>query len=291
MPTRAPYASLCTPFDPSGRVDLRGIAALVEFGLSHGVEGFLCTALAGEVDQLSHSERREVIRTVLGTVDDRVPVIVGLGSGPLADALLLGREAEAYGASGVMFPALAEWEGVEAEALRAVEALAEAVSVDLMLQEAPSYSPARFGWPVLGRIAEESPDRISIKVEGGSRVLEDACRLVDVPLWGGDGGLYLLECLRAGAVGVIPGVEIVDTLAHAQTLELYGFGRDAEKLHDRALPYLILAMQSLASYVASAKRVLVARGVLRSVGTRLPGSELSVRAAAAVDRAYALLAM
>jgi dihydrodipicolinate synthase/N-acetylneuraminate lyase len=283
-----PYASLCTPFDAGGRVDLPAIAALVDFGLSHGAEGFLCTALAGEVDQLTHSERREVMRTVLGTVDERVPVIVGLGSGPLADALRLGREAEAYGAGAVMFPALAEWKGVESEALRAVEALAEAASIDLMLQEAPSYSPARFGWSVLGRAADRYP--ISIKLEGGSRALEDARRLIDVPLWGGDGGLYLLECMRAGAVGVIPGVEIIDTLARAQALELDGLGRDADELHDRALPYLVLAMQSLGSYVASAKRVLVARGVLRSAETRLPGSELSARAAAAVDRAYALIA-
>jgi dihydrodipicolinate synthase/N-acetylneuraminate lyase len=287
--THMPFASLCTPFDPAGRVDLPAIAALVEFGLSHGAEGFLCTALAGEVDQLSHSERREVMRTVLGTVDERVPVIVGLGSGPLADALRLGREAEAYGADAVMFPALAEWEGVEREALRAVETLADAVSIDLMLQEAPSYSPARFGWAVLGRVAESHS--IAIKVEGGSRALEHARRLIDVPLWGGDGGLYLLECLRAGAIGVIPGVEIVDTLARVQALELDGRARDADELHDRALPYLVLAMQSLGSYVASAKRVLVARGVLRSAETRLPNSELSEHAAAAVDRAYALVAI
>jgi dihydrodipicolinate synthase/N-acetylneuraminate lyase len=283
-PPPGPFAALCTPLEESGGVDLDSIPGMVEFGIEHGAAGFLCTALAGEVEQLSLSERLAVADAVLRAVSGRVEVVVGLGSGPFDAAITLARTVEAAGAAAVLLPAQASWRGPGADPAADVAVLADAVAVEVMLQEAPRYSPTSYGLPALLRVCGTLTDRCSIKIEGGTVALEEVIRAVGgVPVWGGDGGLYLLECLRAGATGVIPGLEIIDGLARAYACELEGRHEEADEVMRNLLPLLVHQMQSQPTYVTSAKRVLAARGLIRSATTRV-NAPLSAQAAAAVDR-------
>ena len=92
-------------------------------------------------------------------------------------------------------------------------------------------------------------------------------------IWGGDGGLYLLDCLRTGAAGIVPGVDLIDLLVRVYEAEAEGDSALAEELFREILPMLVFEMQhSIDHYNACAKRVLVRRGVLENAALRAPAA-------------------
>ena len=66
---------MLTPFRPDNTVDVDGLAALTEFYLTAGADGLFANCLSSEMFQLTEHERLLVTRTVLETVDGRVPVV------------------------------------------------------------------------------------------------------------------------------------------------------------------------------------------------------------------------
>jgi 4-hydroxy-tetrahydrodipicolinate synthase len=292
------FASLCTPFTSTGEVDLEGLGAVVRFGLESGAEGFLCTAIAGEVAELNADERRLVALTVLEEVAGRVPVIVGVARDDDEAAVSLARAAEQAGAACVLVPAPPGPQD-SSPGMDLVTVLARSVGTELMVQEAPRYAEARYGISALRHLVETLPVPPHVKVEGGPSELERAREALGetIPTWGGDGGLYLLDCLRAGAVGVIPGVEIIDRLLAAYKAgssdprngkaEADGDSGADEILYE-LLPYLVFAMQSQAQYVACAKWVLHHRGLIASTAARVQGAVLGERQSRALGRYFSL---
>jgi dihydrodipicolinate synthase/N-acetylneuraminate lyase len=138
---------------------------------------------------------------------------------------------------------------------------------------------------VLAEVLMLAPNVCALKLEGGSHAVEIVRERLgdDVPLWGGDGGRHLLDCLRVGAVGAIPGVEAVDRLAEVWRLEVAGHNLRADEVFSTLLPLLVFELESLAHYVASAKHVLLRRGLVESTQTCLPDAHLSPAASRLLD--------
>jgi dihydrodipicolinate synthase/N-acetylneuraminate lyase len=92
-------------------------------------------------------------------------------------------------------------------------------------------------------------------------------------IWGGDGGVYLLDCVRTGAAGIIPGVDLIDFVVRAYEAEAEGDPALAEERLREILPMLVFEMQhSIDHYNACAKHVLVRRGVLVNAALRAPAT-------------------
>jgi 4-hydroxy-tetrahydrodipicolinate synthase len=97
----------------------------------------------------------------------------------------------------------------------------------------------------------------------------------DWAVWGGDGGMYLLDCVRSGAAGIIPGVDLVDMLVRVYDAEARGDSALADERFREILPMLVFEMQhSIDHYNACAKQILVRRGVLQHDGLRPPAGAL-----------------
>lgn len=162
-------ASLLTPFDKAGRVDLARLRAHVLWLSAQGVDGFVPTAVAGEFPFLSDREREAVHRTVIDAgrgrqvwpfVWDPNPATVAY----LADA------ARQNGAAGVVFsPPLvhpvddrllrASFETLAGKGL-AVRALHEPAAFASPVSEA-AFAAMRAAGHVAGLIdASEDPYRV-----------------------------------------------------------------------------------------------------------------------------------
>jgi 4-hydroxy-tetrahydrodipicolinate synthase len=92
--------------------------------------------------------------------------------------------------------------------VRHYHALAEAVDIDLVVQDYPPISGYAMEPWLLARVAKEIPRARTIKLEDPptpfktSRILEQTAGL-DVRIFGGLGGVFLLEELMAGATGAM----------------------------------------------------------------------------------------
>ena len=118
---------------------------------------------------------------------------------------------------------------------------------------------------------------VCVKLEAGPVEMSRWIERLDgeFAIWGGDGGVYLLDCLRSGAAGIIPGVDLIDLLVRVYEAEERGDTSLAEERLREILPMLVYEMQhSIDHYNACAKRVLVHRGILEHAGLRPPGALL-----------------
>ncbi|PID56133.1 hypothetical protein CSB45_12930 [candidate division KSB3 bacterium] len=98
---RGVWPALVTPFTSENTVNTTSIRDMVEYLLSKKVDGFYVCGRTGQGLSMSAEERRLVAETVLDQVNDRVPVIVHIGSMAIQDALLLAQHAGENGASGI----------------------------------------------------------------------------------------------------------------------------------------------------------------------------------------------
>jgi 4-hydroxy-tetrahydrodipicolinate synthase len=219
-----------------------------------------------------------VVEIVIDAAAGRLPVIVGLGneSDESAD---LGSFAVREGAAAVMLAAPAGHSQSEASEWLIRTALE--LEARVVVQEAPVYLGNAIGPDGLREIVNQCDNVRDIKVEGGPGALWVAMAALDseATFWSGDGGLYALDCLRAGAAGFMPGVEIVDLLVEVYRAEREDDGPHAEATLGRALGLLTFEMQSLATYVASAKSALAQRGLLCSAASRVEPRGLPERLA------------
>lgn len=94
--------AIITPFHQDGSVNYEEFENLIEFQIENGTDAVIAAGTTGEASTLSHQEHLEVIRHCVDIVKGRVPVIAGTGSNCTETAVHLSREAQRYGADGVL---------------------------------------------------------------------------------------------------------------------------------------------------------------------------------------------
>jgi dihydrodipicolinate synthase/N-acetylneuraminate lyase len=270
------FPVLCTPFDAGGSIDVEAQRAVVAFALASRVHGIVCFGLGAEVNKLTPDERRRLTDAIVEEVEGRVPVLIGVGAEAVHTAVELARFAEAAGADGVVVPPPFTSGLAGAELAGYFRAVAGSVDLPVMLQDASVYLGAALSPELVRRLAEQEANIRHVKIEAGP---EETARWVagvgpDVRVFTGDAGAYLLPCLRAGAVGNIPAVELADRLVAAYEAEGAGDTAAAESHFRPLLPYLLFALQGGIDHCnAATKATLVRRGVLARAGLRAPAPD------------------
>ncbi len=226
--------------------------------------------------KLSSSERKILTEVILDETAGAESVFVGVGAESVPAACELARFAEQAGADAVVVPPPVSGGGSGPEAVRNyIVAVASAVSLPVMIQDAPAYLGVALGPELVRDAAREAPNIRLVKLEAGPAEMSRWLDLLgeSVSVWGGDGGVYMLDCLRIGAAGIIPGVDLVDRLVQIYELEQAGDEEGADEQFSRILPTLVFEIQhSIDHFNVCAKHVLVRRGVLTNPALREPAA-------------------
>lgn len=281
------YPAICTPFTEDGAVDVEAQRRVVRFALECGSHGIVAFGLAGEVPKLSADERKLLTDVIIDETAGAVPVFVGAGAPSTRASIELARYAEAAGASCVIVPAPMVGALGDGALVDYFVSIAAAVSLPVMIQDAPAHLGVRLGAELVQKVGAGAENVRLVKLEAGpaemSRWLD---RLGgEFSIWGGDGGMYLLDCVRSGAAGIIPGVDLVDLLVQVYEADERGESATADERLRELLPVLIFAMQdSIDHYNACAKHILVRRGVLEQARLRAPAEPLGDVSRALLER-------
>lgn len=271
------YPAICTPFTPDDRIDLDAQRRVVRFALEGGAHGIVAFGLAGEVLKLSLDERRALTDVIIDEVSGAVPVFVGVGAPSVQASIELATYAEGVGASCVVLPAPLGGALDQRSLVDYFARIASAVSAPVMIQDAPAYLGVRLGPGLVAQVGAAAENVRLVKLEAGPAEMSDWFEMLggEFSIWGGDGGIYLLDCVRLGASGVVPGADLVDFLVAVYEANAAGAVERADGLLARVLPVLVFQMQhSIDHYNACAKLVLKRRGVLEHVELRLPATSL-----------------
>jgi len=285
------YSVLPTPFADNGDVDEASLRRVVELFIAAGVNGVTALGVTGEVARLDDGERAKVLEIVVDQVAGRIGVVAGTSADGTRTCIQYSRHAKAAGATAVMVtpPRMPK---LNSEAVvRHYIALAEAVDVEIVVQDYPPISGYAMEPALLARVAREIPRARTIKLEDPptpfktSRILEQAAGL-DVRIFGGLGGVFLLEELMAGATGAMTGFAFPEVLVKIVAQYQAGDIDSAADVFYRAVPLMRFEFQEGIG-MAIRKEVLRRRGALTSAATRAPGAALDATTLAALDRVMA----
>lgn len=282
------FSVLPTPFNGDGEIDLESLRRVVDLFLKAGVNGVTVLGVTGEVSRLRDKERDVVLHTVLDHVKGRVPVIAGTTAEGLRTCLEYSRAAKAAGAAAVMVSP-PRMNRLNSDAVVAhYKALAEAVDIDIVVQDYPPLSGFTMEPGLLVRIAREVWAARTIKLEDPptpaktSRILELSPG-TEIAVLGGLGGVFLLEELLAGATGAMTGFAYPEILVEVVRLFKSGQVDEAANVFYRYVPLMRFEFQEGIG-MSIRKEVLRRRGALADGSIRPPGATLDVSTRAALDR-------
>jgi 4-hydroxy-tetrahydrodipicolinate synthase len=282
------FSVLPTPFLPAGDIDFESLKRVVETFIADGVNGFTALGVTSEVARLTEPERDAVLDAVVNQANGRVPIVAGTTAEGLRTCIEYTRRAKAAGAAAVMIspPRMLK---INSDAVaRHFAEVAAAVDVPIIVQDYPPISGYAMEPSLLARIARDVPAARTIKLEDPptplktSRILEQTQGL-EVRVFGGLGGVFLLEELMAGAAGAMTGFAFPAILV--QIVKLFRDGKidEAADVFYRKVPLMRFEFQDGIG-MAIRKEVLRRRGIVAHAGIRPPGGVLDQTTKAALDR-------
>ncbi|WP_071796846.1 dihydrodipicolinate synthase family protein [Natronohydrobacter thiooxidans] len=271
-----------TPFLDDGALDDDGIRRVIDCMIDQGVDAICILANYSEQFLLSDTERAHVMRLSLEQAAGRVPVIVTISHFSTAIAVERAKAAQAMGAAMVMM--MPPYHGVglvpaEARIFEHFAAVSEAISIPIMVQDAP-LSGCALSVPFLARMAREleqvryfklempfAAEKLAALIEaGGDTILGP---------FDGEEAVTLLADLDAGATGTMTSALLPEQIRPIVIDYRAGNIDAALAQWQRCLP--LINHENRQCGLRAAKAVMKEGGVIRSDHVRHPLQPLSER--------------
>nr|WP_271633406.1 dihydrodipicolinate synthase family protein [Solicola gregarius] len=253
-------------------VDPHGVAALAEHMAGAGARGLTVLGVFGEAARLSWDDRRLVLHTVLDATE--LPLVVGctsLGTAPVIDEARMATELAGDRLAGVMVQANSPDRATLQAHLSTVH---EATGAPVVVQDYPVASGVSVPTAVLGEVAT-LPFIAAVKAESPPTpvAVAEVTSRCDAPVFGGLGGLNLLDELACGAAGAMTGFSYPEALVAC--VEAWS-PSDPSKSRAALLDYLPLITfeQQAGIALAIRKECLRRRGLISESAVRPPARTL-----------------
>ncbi len=206
--------ALVTPFK-EGRVDWDALESLVEFHIENGTHGIVPCGTTGESATLSHEEHDQVIKAVVKSVKNRVPVIAGTGSNSTLEAMELTRGAEKAGADGALMISPYYNRPTQEGIYQHYKKVAAAVKIPLIIYNIPSRTGSKIEPETLARLAEVE------NIEGVKEATGSIDQAIEVIRLCGDGlAVYSGEDSLTYSLMMLGGKGVISTVANVVPREM-----------------------------------------------------------------------
>ena len=272
-------------FDDHGALRREGFVRQVAAAEASGAAGVAVLGLGTEVHKLGREERERAVGWTIEAAGGRLPVAVTIAGGPEPDMIDAARRAEAAGAGWLLLqPPPPPCPGPDLVARFA--AVAAAVGCPVAIQNAPEFLGLGLSADELAALGRGSANVAAVKAECSAVAAGD---LVDalggrLAVLNGRAGLELTDNLRAGAAGMIPGIETADHQVACARAMAAGDEAEADALYRCILPTLAFIMQGLAQFTTYGKLIAAARLGIPPGPMRRPALEPTARGTAWAER-------
>ncbi|GAA1141916.1 dihydrodipicolinate synthase family protein [Ornithinicoccus hortensis] len=260
---------LATPFDGQGRLDHESMVRQVGFARDAGADGVVALGVFGEAASLSLAEQREVARTVASAADG-LPLVLGVAGRSTAVALEQAENALAGADREAALMVLIT--SGRPDVLQAhLDALYAGTGAPVVLQDYPATSGVQLAAAALGDLVAANPQIVAIKAEAAPTPPGIAAMVerTGVPVFGGLGGVGLLDELAAGSAGAMTGFSHPEGLRATLDAHRAGGFEAARAAYAPWLPLVNFEAQQGIS-LALRKMLLHRRGVLADPFVRPP---------------------
>jgi dihydrodipicolinate synthase/N-acetylneuraminate lyase len=146
-----PY--IVSPVHETGEVNTDVLARLCDDLIKAGVHGLTPLGSTGEFAYLAWPQRRRVVEVAIEAAKGRVPVVAGTAATTIADAVSQAQEFERLGCSGILAILEAYFPVSDEGVFAYFKAIAEAVSIPIVLYTNPNFQRSDLSLPVIDRLS------------------------------------------------------------------------------------------------------------------------------------------
>ena len=269
------WCVLATPFHgPDLAVDLTSLDKELDLYAAVPADGLVVLGVFGEAAALDSAEQAEVVAAVAGH-DSGLPVVAGIPSRTTAVAV--------EQAAGVVRAGEGRVEAVMVQAntadpdllARHLRAVHEATGTGIVLQDYPETSGVRITPSQVLAVLEACPFVVAVKSEAPptAAAIGQLTAKTSVPVFGGLGGVGLLDELAAGAAGAMTGFSHPEGLRAALDAWSSGGYAAAREAFAPWLPLVNFEAQPGVG-LALRKEILHRRGVFGGGAVRPPARQI-----------------
>lgn len=278
------WGVLATPFSGSEfTVDTASLRREVQLFTAVPATGLVVLGVFGEGESLDSAEQALVVRTVADEAGS-TPLVVGLSA--RSTAVVIEQARRAAGAAGDHLAGLmVQVNSANPDLLTAhLSAVHEATGAGIIVQDYPVASGVRITPAQIVATVNRCPFVVAIKSEAPptAAAIAELTESTTVPVFGGLGGVGLLDELAAGAAGAMTGFSHPEGLRQALTAWADGGYRSARDAFAPWLPLVNFEAQPGIG-LALRKEILRRRGVIEDSRVRPPSPALPSRLAALID--------
>lgn len=145
--------ALVTPMFENGEIDWPALKALVEWHIAEGTHAIVAVGTTGESATLDVDEHCAVIKSVVETVNGRIPVIAGTGANSTREAIELTRSAKEAGADACLLVTPYYNKPTQEGLYQHYKAVAEAVAIPQILYNVPGRTGVDMSNATVARLA------------------------------------------------------------------------------------------------------------------------------------------
>lgn len=232
--------AIVTPMKANGEVHFEKLGELLEYQIANSTDAIIICGTTGESSTLTHEEHMEVIKYAIDKVNKRIPVIAGTGSNCTETAIMMSKQAEEYGADGLLIVTPYYNKATQKGLIRHYTRIAEAVSIPIVLYNVPGRTGCNILPETAVALAKNVKNIVAIKEASGNIAqvaklmsLADGC----IDLYSGEDG-QIVPALSLGGKGVISVMSNIAPKATHDIVQLYLDGRTKEScdLQLKAIP-------------------------------------------------------
>lgn len=264
------WGVLATPFTGDGQFDEASMERQVELHRRAGSVGLVALGVFGEGARLTSDEQDRVVELVSSLTS--VPILVGIPDLTTDSAIASATRLRSQLGAGQEATFMVQANTGDSTALSThLRAVHEATGAGLVLQDYPAVSGIQISSAAVITTVRNCPFVVAVKSEAPptSLAIAEVSPHVDVPVFGGLGGLGLLDELMVGAAGAMTGFSFPETLA--QVLHEFETGGYAAA-RAAYLPWLPLVNFEAQPKIGLGirKASLAERGIFSTSGVRQP---------------------
>jgi 4-hydroxy-tetrahydrodipicolinate synthase len=279
------YPIVPTPFLDNGAIDTPSIERLVPFMARKGVSGLAIMGALGEGHKLTEDERNQVITAYRRLLPAGMALIVGVRAPATDPATMMATRARDLGADAILLgPPTVQKDPALLEYYRRVS---DAARIPCIIHDYPAMTGITLSVELIARIFETAENIRHIKLEdpptGAKMQALDRRVGPGLKVFGALGGMYALEELELGAVGIMTGFVYAELLVRLFELTQKQEWKAAADLFFDFLPLNRWEFQPGIG-ASLRKQVLKHLGIFTTATVRHPGQDADARTVAQLFR-------
>ena len=257
-----------TPFTENEEIDERALGDLIEFAISSGIKSVCLPAYASEFYKLSDEEKLKVVKIAVNQAAGRIQIVAQSNSPSLKIAIQLAKANVAAGADIISLAVPRIFNLPEASLKQYLGEFLRSIPETTVLVQDFNPGGASMSVQFINQLRLEFSNFKYLKLEEplcGSKIREIIKTTEgEIGVLEGWGGLYLLELIPVGIVGVMPGLAVADILQKIFLSRKNGENDKAFELFERVMPQIFFSLQNMELFHYAEKELLKARGVLKN---------------------------